>query len=54
MPTPPSREREIFDAALEFTSVEVRSAYLIGACGKDAELLARLESRRRPIARGLG
>jgi serine/threonine protein kinase/WD40 repeat protein len=44
MPSQPNREREIFDAAVELTSAEVRSAYLIGACGKDAELRAHVET----------
>jgi WD40 repeat protein len=44
MPTQPNREREIFDAAVELTSVEVRSAYILGACAKDAELRAHVET----------
>jgi eukaryotic-like serine/threonine-protein kinase len=47
MPSQPNRQREIFDAAVELTSVEVRNAYLIGACGKDAELRAQVETLLR-------
>jgi serine/threonine protein kinase/WD40 repeat protein len=42
-----NREREIFDAAVELTSVEDRNAYLIGACGKDTELRAHVETLLR-------
>src|SRR5580658_4509351 len=44
MPTPPNREREIFDAAVELTSAEARSAYLIGSCGQDAALRAQVQA----------
>jgi serine/threonine protein kinase/WD40 repeat protein len=47
MLTPSNREREIFDAAVELTSLEVRSAYLIGACGQDSELRAHVEALLR-------
>jgi len=47
MLTGSNREREIFDAAVEVTSAEARSAYLIGACGEDAELRARVEALLR-------
>jgi len=44
MPPPNNREREIFDAALELTSSEARSGYLIGVCGKDDGMRARVEA----------
>jgi serine/threonine protein kinase/WD40 repeat protein len=47
MPSQPNREREIFEAALELTSPEARSGYLLGVCGNDAELHARVESLLR-------
>ncbi|HTY87489.1 MAG TPA: protein kinase [Candidatus Acidoferrum sp.] len=39
-----NREREIFEAALDIAPAEGRLSYLKGACGKDAELLARVQS----------
>src|SRR5580658_532097 len=47
MPAQPNREREIFDAAVELTSAPVRNAYIIGACGEDAELRAHVETLLR-------
>src|ERR1022692_2491323 len=47
MTSPPNRERKIFEAALELASEEVRSCYLIGACGADAEMRARIETLLR-------
>jgi serine/threonine protein kinase len=44
MPTPPNREREIFDAALELTSAQVRNDYLLGACRGDIKLRANVEA----------
>ena len=39
-----NREREIFNAALELTSVPARDAYLQDTCGDDAELRARIRN----------
>ena len=37
-----NREKEIFDQALDLSSVEERAAFLKGACGTDVTLLERL------------
>ncbi len=39
-----NREREIFEAAVDITSLEERSAYLMGACVGDSVLLARVQA----------
>ena len=43
MDKPANREREIFNAALELTSIPEREAYLNESCAADAELRARVE-----------
>ena len=42
-----NRERAIFEAALDIASAEGRLAYLKGACGEDAALLARVQALLR-------
>jgi eukaryotic-like serine/threonine-protein kinase len=54
MPTQPNREREIFDAAVELTSVEVRNDYLASACGGDTKLRAHVETLLRAHERAGG
>ena len=43
----PSREKEIFQAALDIASPEERFGYIKGACGADAALLARVQELLR-------
>ncbi|MCI0746321.1 MAG: protein kinase [Verrucomicrobia subdivision 3 bacterium] len=43
----PGREKEIFEAALDIASPEVRFGYLKGACGADAALLERVQELLR-------
>ncbi len=47
MPEPGSREREIFNAALELPAGAERAAYLARACGDDAGLRASIEALLR-------
>jgi WD40 repeat protein/serine/threonine protein kinase len=42
--TQPDREKEIFENALEIASAEERQGYIKGACGSDANLLARVQA----------
>ena len=42
-----SREKEIFQAALEIPSAEERQGYVRGACGADAALVARVQDLLR-------
>src|SRR4051812_28920704 len=38
------REKEIFENALEIDSAKDRQGYIKGACGSDADLLARVQA----------
>src|SRR5262245_47738066 len=40
--SPPNREKEIFEQALDLESTQERAAFLKGACGTDAPMLERL------------
>ena len=42
--TPPNREKEIFEQALDLDSAEERLAFVQRACGEDAVLLARVQA----------
>src|SRR5258707_1466004 len=39
-----NREKELFEKALDLATDAERSAFLLGACGEDAALLARIQS----------
>jgi serine/threonine protein kinase/WD40 repeat protein len=45
--TPPSREQEVFAAALDCVTVEARAAYLENACGRDHVLRDQVEALLR-------
>src|SRR5262245_11965743 len=49
-----NQEKEIFERALDLTSVEERRRYLQSACGDDTVLLARVEALLRADAAGEG
>jgi eukaryotic-like serine/threonine-protein kinase len=51
---PPSREKQIFESALEITSPEERQGYIKGACGGDAGLLTRVQGLLRAHAEATG
>src|SRR5437867_1664151 len=50
----PGRKKEIFDHELEISSAEQRQGYIKGACGSDAELLARVQDLLRAHAEATG
>ena len=48
----PQREKEIFEQAVEMSSAEAQLAFVKGACGRDAGLLARVETLLRAHEQG--